>query len=67
MLKRLFLTTIATLLFAFQFNISTANAAELSEEIRTVNLNDQVEKIVLTLKQVKQGHNVFVDKCSYCH
>lgn len=67
MLKRLFLTTIATLLLVFQFNISSTNAAELSEEIRTVNLNDQGEKIVLTLKQVKQGQKVFVDKCSYCH
>ena len=67
MLKRLFLTAVATLLFVFQLNISSVNAAELDENIRTVKLNDQGEEIVLSLKQVKQGQRVFVDKCTYCH
>jgi photosystem II cytochrome c550 len=67
MLKRLLLTVAATLLFVFQFNISTANALELTEDARTVNYNDAGDEIVLTLQQVKKGERIFVDKCSYCH
>ena len=67
MLKRLCLTVVASLLFVFQFNISSASAVELDENIRTVKLNDQGEEIVLSLQQVKQGQRLFVDKCTYCH
>lgn len=67
MLKRLLLTAVALLFWAFQFNISTANALELNESTRTVKLNEQGDEIVLSLEQVKRGENVFVDKCTYCH
>ncbi len=67
MLKRLLLTTVAILLFAFQFNVSTANATELNESTRTVKLNNQGDEIVLTLEQVAVGEKLFVDKCTYCH
>jgi photosystem II cytochrome c550 len=67
MLKRLLLTLVVILLFVFQFNISTANALELTEESRTVQYNDAGDEIVLTLQQVKKGERIFVDKCSYCH
>ncbi|HHP7232800.1 MAG TPA: cytochrome c-550, partial [Xenococcaceae cyanobacterium] len=67
MLKRLFLTAVATLLFMIQFNIGSATAVELDEAIRTVKLNDQGEKTVLSLQQVRQGQQIFVDKCTYCH
>ncbi|MDJ0535148.1 MAG: photosystem II cytochrome c-550 [Xenococcaceae cyanobacterium MO_207.B15] len=67
MLKRLCLTVVASLLFVFQFNISSASAVELDENIRTVKLNDQGEEMVLSLQQVKQGQRLFVDKCTYCH
>ena len=67
MLKRLLLTAVAFLLFAFQFNVSTANALELNESTRTVKLNRQGDEIVLSLEQYKTGEVLFVDKCTYCH
>ena len=67
MLKRLLFALVATLFFAFQFNISSVNAVELDEDIRTVPLNEQGDEIVLSLKQVKQGQKIFVDSCTYCH
>ena len=67
MLKRLLLTVVATLLFVFQLNISSANALELTEEARTVQYNDGGDEIVLSLQQVKKGERVFVDDCTYCH
>ncbi len=67
MLKRLLFALVAALFFAIQFNISSVNAVELDESIRTVKLNDQGEEIVLDLKQIKKGQRIFVDSCSYCH
>lgn len=67
MLKRLLFALVATLFFAIQFNISSVNAVELDESIRTVKFNEQGDEIVLDLKQLKQGQRIFVDSCSYCH
>jgi photosystem II cytochrome c550 len=67
MLKRLLFVVVATLFFVIQFNISSANAVELDESIRTVKLNDKGDEIVLSLQQVKKGQKIFVDSCSYCH
>lgn len=59
MLKRLLLTAVATLLFVFQLNISSAGALELTEEARTVKYNDAGDEIVLTLQQVKKRRTSF--------
>ncbi|MDJ0634952.1 MAG: photosystem II cytochrome c-550 [Xenococcaceae cyanobacterium MO_188.B29] len=67
MLKRLLLAVVATLFFVIQFNIVSANAVELDQDIRTVKLNDAGDEVVLSLKQVKQGQRLFVNKCTYCH
>jgi photosystem II cytochrome c550 len=67
MLKRLLFVVVTTLFFVIQFNISSANAVELDEGIRTVKLNDKGDEIVLSLQQVKKGQKIFVDSCSYCH
>ena len=67
MLKRLLLTAVAFLLFVFQVNVSTANALELTESTRTVQINRQGDEVVLSLEQVARGEKVFVDKCTYCH
>ena len=64
MLKRLLFALVATLFFAIQFNISSVNAVELDESIRTVKFNEQGDEIVLDLKQLKQGQRIFVDSCS---
>ncbi len=67
MLKRLLFALVATLFFAIQFNISSVNAVELDESIRTVKLNEQGDEVVLDLKQLKRGQRIFVDSCTYCH
>ncbi|MDJ0687281.1 MAG: photosystem II cytochrome c-550 [Xenococcaceae cyanobacterium MO_188.B32] len=67
MLKRLLLAVVTTLFFVIQFNIASANAVELDQDIRTVKLNDAGDEVVLSLKQVKEGQRLFVNKCTYCH
>jgi photosystem II cytochrome c550 len=66
MLKRL-IFAVVTIFFIFQFNICSAAAVELTEDIRTVKLNQQGDEIVLNLKEVKQGQRLFNDTCSSCH
>jgi photosystem II cytochrome c550 len=67
MLKRLLFAVVAALFFAIQFNISSASAVEITEEIRTVKLNNAGEEVLLDLKELKKGQKIFVDSCSYCH
>ena len=67
MLKRFFLFAAATLLFAFQLYVSSAEALELTEEARTVKVDEQGTEIVLSLKEYKQGQSLFNDTCSQCH
>lgn len=67
MLKRFLFAAVAALFMAIQFNIGSVNAVELDESIRTVPLNDKGDTKTLTLKQVKQGQQLFVDSCTYCH
>ncbi|MEM7555582.1 MAG: photosystem II cytochrome c-550 [Cyanobacteria bacterium P01_A01_bin.84] len=58
---------IATLFLSFHLFAGSAAAIELSEEIRTVPLNDQGGDIVLSLKQVKDGKRLFGNACADCH
>jgi photosystem II cytochrome c550 len=67
MLKRLLFAVVAVLFFAIQFNISSASAVEITEDIRTVKLNNAGEEVLLDLKELKKGQKIFVDSCSYCH
>lgn len=67
MLKRLLFAVAATIFFVIQFNINSANAVDLDKDIRTVKLNDRGDEIVLTNKQVKEGQELFVNSCTYCH
>ena len=67
MLKRLILTIVATMFFAFQLNIGSAAALDVDENIRTVKLNSQGEEIVLTNEQVKLGARLFNSTCTQCH
>jgi photosystem II cytochrome c550 len=67
MLKRYIWLAVATVFFAFQMFVGTANAAELNRDIRTVPLNDQGETIVLSLKQVTAGKRLFQYACAQCH
>ncbi len=67
MLKRIALLLVATLLFTFEIGISSAAALQLSDEVRTVKLNEQGEETVIPLKKYKLGEKIFVDTCSQCH
>ncbi len=67
MLKRIFLLVLATVLFTFELSVSSAAALELSEDVRTVKLNEQGEETVIGLKEYKVGEKIFVDTCSQCH
>ena len=65
MLKRYFIAVV-TVFLTFQIFVGGALAVELSEEVRTVPLNNS-ETVVLSLKQVKEGKRLFNSTCAQCH
>lgn len=67
MIKKSFWLAVATLVFALQIFVSSANALELDESTRTVKLNDRGDTVVLSLKQVKEGKRLFNYACAQCH
>ena len=67
MFKRFLLLAVATILFAFQTLVTSANAIELDVATRTVKLNAQGETVTLNLKQVSQGRKLFGSTCAQCH
>ncbi|MGK7943501.1 MAG: photosystem II cytochrome c-550 [Microcystaceae cyanobacterium] len=67
MIKRFLFVAIATVLFLFQFQVNSANARELTEDTRTIPLNEAAETVVLSSQEVVQGERVFVDTCTQCH
>ncbi|HLO49674.1 MAG TPA: photosystem II cytochrome c-550 [Kamptonema sp.] len=66
MLKRYFIAVV-TLFLTFQIFVGGALAVELSQDVRTLPLNDKGETVVLSLKQVKEGKRLFNLTCSQCH
>lgn len=67
MLKRFLLLAVATVFFAFQTLVTSAEAVELDAATRTVKLNDQGETVTLTLKQAASGRKLFSNTCAQCH
>ena len=67
LMKRLILLVAATVFFAFQIFVSSANAVELNEANRTVKLNEAGDTVVLTLKKIKKGKQLFINVCTQCH
>ena len=67
MLKRCIWLAVATVFFTFQMFVNSASAIELTEELRTFNLNEQGETTVLSLKELKQGKKLFNYACAQCH
>ena len=57
---------VATLL-NFHLFVGSSFALELGEDIRTVDLNDQGDTVVLSLRQVKEGKRFFNYACAQCH
>jgi photosystem II cytochrome c550 len=66
-MKRLILLAVATIFFAFQIGVRSVAAVELSEDIRTVRVNDAGDTVVLSLEQVQKGKRLFNESCSQCH
>ncbi|AKG23916.1 photosystem II cytochrome c-550 [Calothrix sp. 336/3] len=67
MLRRFIGIFVATVLLTFQFVVNSASAVELDETTRSVKLNDKGDNIVLSLKQVKEGKQLFQFACAQCH
>lgn len=67
MIKRFVGVAIATIIFLFQFHVNSANALELTEETRTVILNEAGETVVLSSQEVTQGERIFNSTCTKCH
>ncbi|MBW4667225.1 MAG: cytochrome c-550 [Cyanomargarita calcarea GSE-NOS-MK-12-04C] len=67
MFRRFIGIFVATVLLTFQFAIGSANAVELDEGIRSVQLNEKGDKVVLSLKEVKEGKRLFQYACAQCH
>ncbi|NJK40081.1 MAG: cytochrome c-550 [Oscillatoriales cyanobacterium RM2_1_1] len=67
MLKRWIGMAVATILFTVQLWAGAANALELTEELRTMPLNQQGETTTLSLKEIKQGKKLFNYACAQCH
>ncbi|WP_182670752.1 photosystem II cytochrome c-550 [Crocosphaera subtropica] len=66
-MKRFILMAIAAIFFFLQFPIHNANALELTEETRTVPLNEEGETITLTSEQITNGQRLFIRECTQCH
>lgn len=67
MLKRLFIVLLVGVMFAWQSFAGTANALSLSEEIRTIPLNEQGDEITLSNQEASLGSKLFVANCAQCH
>jgi photosystem II cytochrome c550 len=67
MLKRYLWLAVATVLFVFQMLVSPVFAAELDAATRTITLNEQGDTLTLSLKQVKEGKQLFNNACAQCH
>ncbi|KJH70660.1 photosystem II cytochrome c-550 [Aliterella atlantica] len=67
MFKKMIGLVMATLLLAFGLVVGRASAVELSDAVRTVQLNSQGDTTVLSLKQVQEGKRLFNYACAQCH
>ena len=67
MFKKLIGLAVATVLLTFGLIIGSANAVELSKDVRTVPLNNQGDTTVLSLKEVQEGKRLFNYACAQCH
>ncbi len=67
MFRRLIGVVVATVLLTFGLIVGNATALELDKATRTVPLNDRGDTTVLSLKQVKEGKQLFAYACAQCH
>lgn len=60
------LLAIATVFMAWQVFATNVMAAEMTKEMRTVQLND-TQTIVLSQKELARGKKLFQNACANCH
>ncbi|MDJ0658905.1 MAG: photosystem II cytochrome c-550 [Crocosphaera sp.] len=66
-MKRFILMAIAAIFFFLQFPIHNASALELTEETRTIPLNEEGEMTTLSSEQITNGNRLFIRECTQCH
>ncbi|MGD1807565.1 photosystem II cytochrome c-550 [Dapis sp. BLCC M126] len=66
-MKKFFIAVVAILFLTFQTFINSATAAELTDNDRTLPLNDEGQEVVLSIKEYTRGRRVFNNVCSQCH
>ncbi|MDJ0844306.1 photosystem II cytochrome c-550 [Crocosphaera sp.] len=66
-MKRFILMAIAAIFFFLQFPIHNASALELTEETRTIPLNEEGEMTTLSSQQITNGNRLFIRECTQCH
>lgn len=67
MFKKFVIAVVTVLFFTFHIFVNTANAIEISEEVRTLPLNDKGETVVVSIKEYERGKRQFNNVCSQCH
>lgn len=67
MIKKYMLVFFLAFFSMMQVYLLPATALDLTEEIRTVPLEDSGKTVVLTLDQVKRGKRLFNNTCAICH
>ncbi|MBF2057181.1 MAG: cytochrome c-550 [Cyanobacterium sp. T60_A2020_053] len=66
-MKRFFLIVLAGMLLVWQSFATSAHALSLSEELRTVPLNEQGDMITFSNQDAQLGSKLFVASCTQCH
>ncbi|MGF1494573.1 MAG: photosystem II cytochrome c-550 [Microcoleaceae cyanobacterium] len=67
MLKRWVWLVVATVFLTVHLFVGTANAVELTEDLRTFPLNESGDEIVFSTKELKKGKKLFNYACAQCH
>ncbi len=66
-MKKFFIAVVTILFLTFQTFINSATAAELTDNDRTLPLNEDGQEVVLTIKEYTRGRREFNNVCSQCH
>jgi photosystem II cytochrome c550 len=67
MLKPYIVLILATVFLALNVVVGSATAANVSEQNRTIPINESGETTTITQKEYVLGKRLFVDTCSQCH
>lgn len=66
-MKKIFLVAFMITFVVFNLFVDCGLAAELTNNDRTIYLNEDGEEVVLTIKEYVRGRQLFNNVCSQCH